>query len=164
VACGSLRLIHWVNSRLTLHSSFILHPSSLIPLLLLIFGPIWIIVTQFSTMDLSADRTAEDFARTALMAAPDNAILITSDDGQTFSLWYYRVVEGQRRDVTILDARLAGYEWYAPAMIDPDHAPNMPPFDPAATWRARLAAANLMRPVCEIDPGTQIMMCKRNAP
>lgn len=160
VACGSLRLIHWVSSRFFVHSSIrILHPSSLILLLLMIFGPIWIIVTQFNVMDLSADRTAEDFAHTALAAAPDNAILITSNDGQTSSLWYYRGVETQRQDIAIIDARLAGYEWYTPAVLDQGHAPNMPPFDPEATWRVRLAAANPTRPVCEIDPDTQEMTC-----
>ena len=175
IAAGSLHLIRWFSSHLNSHLSiFIPHPShrtattqwvqvSLILLLLLFSSPIWISVTQFNVMDLSADRTAEDFAHTALMAAPDNAILITSNDGQTSSLWYYRVVEGQRRDVTILDARLAGYEWYAPVMIDPDHAPQMPPFDPEATWRARLAAANPTRPLCEIDPDTQQMTCLSSA-
>ena len=154
VAGGSLRLIHWISGRLA---------SAGILLLLLILSPIWIVVTQFNAMDLSADRTAEDFARTALAAAPDNAILITSNDSQTFSLWYYHMVERQRRDITILDARLAGYDWYASAVIDLDHAPNMPPFDPATTWRVRLAAVNPTRPICEIDPGTQKITCLSNA-
>lgn len=155
IAYGSLEFIQTIT-----RSRFIPHPSSLI-LLLIIFVPGLSIATNYSAINLSTDRAAEDFARTILTPAPPDAILITRDDAHTFTLWYYRLVEGQRPDTTIVDARMAGYAWYDPMLIAQGHAPQLPDYDPQDTWLERLRAANPTRPICEIDTKTANMQCKR---
>jgi hypothetical protein len=128
IAYGSLEVIQAIT-----RLRFIPHPSSLI-LLLIIFVPGLTIATNYASMNLSADRAAEDFARTIFTQAPPDAILITRDDAHTFALWYYRLVEGQRPDTTIVDARMAGYAWYDPMLIAQGHAPQLPDYDPQDTW------------------------------
>jgi hypothetical protein len=155
IAYGSLEFIQMIT-----RLSFLLHPSSLI-LLLIILVPGLTIATNYASMNLSADRAAKDFARTVLTQAPLDAILITRDDAHTFTLWYYRLVESQRPDTTIIDARMAGYAWYDPMLIAQGQAPRLPDYDPQDTWLERLRAANPTRPICEIDAATANMQCKR---
>jgi len=51
------------------------------------------------------DTTLRELAVATLEAAPPGARLATSDDADTFSLWYAQVVLGVRPDVTIEDVR-----------------------------------------------------------
>ncbi|MCB9483942.1 MAG: DUF2723 domain-containing protein [Dehalococcoidia bacterium] len=51
------------------------------------------------------DTTLRDIAVARLEAAPDGALIETSDDADTFGLWYAQVVLGVRPDVTIVDVR-----------------------------------------------------------
>lgn len=122
--------------------------------LALVLVPGLIAATNFAAHDLSGDHRAGVFAREVWQAAPVGAILVTHDDAPTFTLWYYQLVEGQRRDTTIVDQRLAAYDWYAPmlrAQNAPDAAPVLPPIDPDDTWLDRLRAANVDRVVCDLQ-------------
>ncbi len=74
------------------------------------------LITHFAAQDLHADYSAEEFAQRVLTAAPADAIIITHLDAHTFTLWYYRLVENRRSDVTVIDARLAAYPWYDPML------------------------------------------------
>jgi len=47
-----------------------------------------------------------------LWSAPPRAVLVTWGDNDSFPLWYMQVVEGVRRDVTVVVAPLLGAEWY----------------------------------------------------
>lgn len=64
------------------------------------------------SMDISADQVAEDFAQSILTEVPHNAILITSGDEPTFSLWYFHYALGQRPDITIISRDLFPQSWY----------------------------------------------------
>jgi hypothetical protein len=59
-----------------------------------------------------AARVAGTFARALLWSAPPNAVLVTGGDNDSFPLWYAQVVEGVRRDVTVVVAPLLGAPWY----------------------------------------------------
>jgi len=126
---------------------------------LIALGPGVIVITQWASIDASRDRRAEAFAQALWVAAPPNAILVTASDAHTFTLWYYRLVEGRRPDVAVVDVRLAGYAWYVPMLVAQGNAPHLPPVDPEDTWLARLKAANPSRQVCRIDPLTQAVQC-----
>ncbi len=139
--------------------------SSLVTLVLIALIPGWSVLTNFAAQDLHADYAAEQFAQRVLTAAPANALLITHIDAHTFTLWYYRLVEKRRSDVTVIDARLAAYPWYDPmlraqdARRAQDNPLNNVEFDPETTWLDRLRAANPARLVCDLDPGTARLNC-----
>jgi hypothetical protein len=115
-------------------------------------------VLSYPSVDASRDRRAADFGQSILSAAPPDAILVTRSDAHTFTLWYYRLVEGLRPDVAVVDARLAGYEWYTQTVVDQGSL-QVSMFDSEERWLARLIADNPDRPVCGIDPRTQALTC-----
>ncbi len=85
-------------------------------------------------VSMSGNHEAVDFARTALDDAPPAAILISREDGTTFSLWYTQHVEGRRPDVRIIDNRVITAPWYRhrlpreyPGLVVPPDD-QMPPF------------------------------------
>ncbi len=147
IANGLWLVSDWVDR----HVHFIPHPASFILLSILFLGPILNVVTNYVHLNLRHDLAAETFARTVLAQAPAGAILITRDDAQTFTLWYYRFLEGQRPDVAIVDARMAGYPWYEPMLAAQGHALRLPEYDPTETWLERFRALNAGRSVCEIE-------------
>jgi hypothetical protein len=51
-------------------------------------------------------------ASALLWSTPPRAVLVTWGDNDSFPLWYLQVVEGVRRDVTVVVAPLLGAEWY----------------------------------------------------
>ncbi len=55
---------------------------------------------------------ARRVATALLWSAPPRAVLITWGDNDSFPLWYMQVVEGARRDVTVVVAPLLGAGWY----------------------------------------------------
>jgi hypothetical protein len=165
IAAGAQTLIHHAL-RITRHSSSRSIPVELVILLLIVLIPGLSIFNNFAAQDLHADYTAEHFAQTILTAAPADAIIITHRDAHIFTLWYYRLVEKQRADVSIIDARLAGYPWYDPmlhaqsAWRAQDASLIRVEFEPEATWLDRLRAANPTRPVCDVDATTAQLDCQ----
>ena len=117
------------------------------------------VITNYAALDLHADRTSETFAQQVWGQSPRDSIVITHTDAQTFTLWYYRLVEQQRPDVTVIDARLVAYEWSAPMLRAQDAKLNLVAYDPEAAWLDRLRAANPARPVCEIAVITSQVKC-----
>jgi hypothetical protein len=55
---------------------------------------------------------ARRVASALLWSVPPRAVLVTGGDNDSFPLWYMQVVEGGRRDVTVVVAPLLGAEWY----------------------------------------------------
>jgi hypothetical protein len=55
---------------------------------------------------------ARRVASALLWSVPPRAVLVTWGDNDSFPLWYMQVVEGGRRDVTVVVAPLLGAEWY----------------------------------------------------
>jgi hypothetical protein len=122
------------------------------------------LLAGWPTHDLSQDRVAAEFAEDTLAAAPPNALLVTHEDAYTFTLWYYRQVVAWRPDVSIVDARLAGYAWYEPMLSAQGAAPHLPDDVRRPGLAQRLASANPGRPVCEVfqpllDDNSLILQC-----
>jgi hypothetical protein len=86
-------------------------------------------VHHLPEVDASRDSTAEDYAQAILSQAPPNAILITSKDRDTFSIWYYHYALRQRPDLVVLVEPLLQFQWYLanmaytyPDLVVPDAA------------------------------------------
>jgi hypothetical protein len=84
---------------------------NLIPYALLLL-PLYSLVDNYKTLDLSLDRTAFDYGTEALSALPANTIILTDTDPHTFALWYFHYAEGVRPDVAVLNTTLLHYDWY----------------------------------------------------
>jgi len=63
-------------------------------------------------MNLSADRSAEQYARSILDSAPTKAIVFAEGDEATFSLWYAHFAYRVRPDVSVISSDLLIQPWY----------------------------------------------------
>jgi hypothetical protein len=81
------------------------------PLLIIVVVLIFRINATLPQVDLHHDQEAWRFARETLIPLPQNTILVTRNDAQTFSLWYAQTL-GVREDIIIIDERLLTYPWY----------------------------------------------------
>jgi hypothetical protein len=98
-------------SRFTLHvSRFTFHVSRFTLLFLCL--PLISLGQNFSSLDLSKDRTAYEYGVEAFEVLEPSAIVIADTDHHTFTLWYFSYVVGGRPDVVVLDRTLLGYSWY----------------------------------------------------
>ncbi len=96
--------------------------------------PLSNLVLNFSSMDLSQDTEALDYARQAFGVMPDNALIVSSDTGEhIFSLWYYRYVEHPDTHVLIVVPGLLAFPWYQQELErhNPDWVWSHPP---ASDW------------------------------
>lgn len=80
--------------------------------LLLLLLPLAQAVWGWGAMDQRGNDSAVRWARETLRAAPLGAVLVTSQDAATFTLWYVHDVLGERPDVLILDRDLWGHAPY----------------------------------------------------
>lgn len=128
--------------------------------LIALLGPGILLLSGWSSHDLSHDRSVAEFADQVLTTLPADAILITRADAHTFALWYHVQVLQQRRDVSIVDARLISYEWYEPMLIAQGAAPALPESRAGNEWLDQLAAANPLRPICDLQPEPRTMACQ----
>ena len=80
--------------------------------LLLLLLPLALAIWGWREVDLHGDDSAVRWARQTLRAAPPRALLVTSQDAATFTLWYVQDVLGERPDVLVLDRDLWAHEPY----------------------------------------------------
>jgi hypothetical protein len=101
------------------------------------------------TLDISTDNSAALFGKHTLSGLPKNALVVSEQDGTTFSLWYRQAL-GERPDVVVVDRRLLPYDWYQDQLIR-----RYPDLDLPAIRSGRLAA--LTRPVYLLEglPGRE---------
>jgi hypothetical protein len=160
IARGLVAVTFHVSERSLPVGRFTFHATPIALVLILLFGPVLNLIMHLPAMNLRDDRAAVEFAEAVLSAAPPQAVVITQHDGHTFALWYHRHVAGQRSDLAVVDARLAGYPWYAAMLSAQGSAVTLPEIDPSSTWIDRGAALNPDRAVCVIDPASAQMTCR----
>jgi hypothetical protein len=98
------------------------------------------------------DTRPADFAEEYLAEAPEDAILITSSDADTFPLWYYHFGLKWRPDVAVIVAPLTRFNWYQKTLqrtyTDLEFPPPSPQFEGDTNWWLNVLALNPHRPVC----------------
>lgn len=108
-------------------------------------GPLIALALHFHTMDVHWDTEAYHFGEAVLAAAPQRAVLLTTQDAHTFTLWYFQHVIEQRPDVVVVDRGLLMYDWYriglARASLD---------LAVLGDDAGGLSRANRARPICEV--------------
>lgn len=80
-----------------------------------LFGA-YLIGTQFTLFYHSHDRSGDwiswDYGNNMLETCEENAIIFTNGDNDTYPLWYLQVVEGIRRDVSVVNLSILNLPWY----------------------------------------------------
>lgn len=113
------------------------------------------------TVDASRDDRAVNFGRQVLETAPQDAIVYTLDDEDSFTLWYYHFALEERSDLVILHKRLFPEDWYRqtmratyPGLVIPEH--------PNRIWYLAVMAANPHRPHCETQlDRPEVLTCSK---
>jgi hypothetical protein len=70
------------------------------------------ILFYWPRISLKTDHDAMAFGKMVMMAAPADSIILTDDDRETFTLWYFRYVLKQRDDIIVMDKGLLAFDWY----------------------------------------------------
>lgn len=86
--------------------------------LILMFAWVVPFAGNFNSNNRSNDFTAHDFAMNVLKSIPQNGILITYGDNDTFPLWYMQMVEKYRKDVIIINENLSHSKWYKEQILE----------------------------------------------
>lgn len=75
-------------------------------------APVIMGAQEWNDHDRSKKTLAPDIAKDYLNSCPQNAVLFTFGDNDTYPLWYAQEVEGVRPDIRILNTSLLGIDWY----------------------------------------------------
>jgi len=70
--------------------------------------------------DRSDTYIARDYGVNLLRSCPENAVLITNGDNDTFPLWFAQNVEEVRQDVIVSNLSLMNTNWYVHQLLDRD--------------------------------------------
>jgi hypothetical protein len=98
-------------------------------------------------VDASQDRRAIAYATSVLASAPQQAIVVSDSDLDTFPLWYYHYALGQRPDLAVIVDPLLDFDWYRRNLraVYPD---LQIPETAESRWLDVIAAANPRRSRC----------------
>jgi hypothetical protein len=102
IAYGAGSVLVWAVKRRRPVSSLV-YPLVVVLVLAL---PGFQIAKNLRALDASRHYFAYDYAQNLLRTLPDKAVLFTSGDNDTFTLWYLQAVEKVRPDVTVLNMPL----------------------------------------------------------
>lgn len=103
VGLGLAAVLGWTRARWRWSALLV------VPLALALF---WNVPTTMGQVDASSDHAATDYATTIMTTAPQHALVVTSDDLDSFPLWYVHYALGQRPDLVIVVDSLLDFGWY----------------------------------------------------
>jgi len=86
-------------------------PAPALPWLLLAVLTVPALILGARTSSLRGEDSARQWATQLLHSARPGDELLTTDDEETFALWYVQRVEGVRPDVVVVDERLLQQPW-----------------------------------------------------
>lgn len=81
-----------------------------------LFVPVLMAAQGWEGHNRSGKTSALDWGKNYLTALPDNAVIVTRGDNDTFPLWYVQEVEGYRTDVRVCNFMLSSGYWYVHQM------------------------------------------------
>jgi hypothetical protein len=94
---------------------------------LLAVVPLSQLIRNWTAVDGSHRTFTEDYATNALNGLPQNAILFTVGDNDTWPLLYMQVAGHVRSDVRIVNLSLANTAWYVDEIVRSDRSFPLPP-------------------------------------
>jgi transmembrane protein TMEM260 (protein O-mannosyltransferase) len=80
--------------------------------LLLTFFPLYNLVVNFGTLNVSSDHSAYDYATKIFNDMPRQSVIIADGDEHLFSLQYYRNVVAPHSEVVVVSEELLQFSWY----------------------------------------------------
>jgi hypothetical protein len=89
--------------------------------LLILVVPGLMVFQNFDDHDRSGSYAARDFAKNILLSCPQNTILFTSGDNDTYPLLYCQEVEGIRTDVRIIIMPFLSANWFLDGLRQPKY-------------------------------------------
>ncbi|MCP4357236.1 MAG: DUF2723 domain-containing protein [Chloroflexi bacterium] len=107
--------------------------------------PLFLLLLNFQTQNLSDDHRLRPLATNLLSTAPTNALILSSDAATTFSLWYFHFAEGQRPDTILVDTHLFAFDWYRDQLQTEYPDLYLPQTDDLAVFERRNGS---IRPLC----------------
>jgi len=107
--------------------------------------PVCLLIFNFQAQDLRQAVMVRPSATALLTAAPPEALLISSDSGTTFALWYFHYVEAQRPDIVVVDSNLFAFDWHRRHLSEQFPALFVPTADDLPAF---YAANEAVRPLC----------------
>lgn len=116
---------------------------------------------HYAAVDASREREALTFAQSVLARVPQDGLLVTTQDEDTFVLWYYHYALGHRPDLILIHDGLLAYDWYRQAMLAYYPALELPP----TGWDCLACAVKELprltqRPYCQIvADGSHALLC-----
>ncbi len=81
-----------------------------------LFVPVLMAVQGWEGHNRSGKTSALDWGKNYLMNLPENSVIFTRGDNDTFPLWYVQEVEGFRTDVRVCNFMLSSGYWYVHQM------------------------------------------------
>jgi len=84
-----------------------------------LFIPYKMAAENWDDHDRSGRYTCRDFGYNYLVSCPQNAVIFTNGDNDTFPLWYNQEVEGVRTDVRVCNLSYLQTDWYIDQMRRP---------------------------------------------
>lgn len=110
-----------------------------------LFLPLTLLLLNFNELKVHSDKYERESIVQLLDEVPKNAVLETSGDPTTFSLWYFRYAEQQRPDILHVDNTLWPFSWYR-ANLQALHPTNE--FPEEADWQQARAWLGQQGPLC----------------
>jgi len=94
-----------------------------------------------------------DYAEYLMGHLPENTILLTSEDRDSFPVWYYHFGLQQRSDLVVIVLPLSQFRWYQETLTHTYPELNFPDLisqtsNKSAAWGERVPDLNPDRPVC----------------
>ncbi len=114
---------------------------------------IFSIPTSWQEVNAHSKGEAAEFAEQALAALPQDAIVLTTADPDSFPLWYYHYGLQQRSDIAVIVLPLTQFEWYQQSLIHTYPEVYFPePIESFSNktqgWGEKIPALNLQRTSC----------------
>ena len=116
VVYGVGALVRLLSTPITFRRRWVL----IVCLALIILLPVQAIMRNYRDIDSSNSRFAYDFAKNFLSGLPENSIIYTQSDIDTFVPWCLQIAENYRTDVTICNTSLMNTPWFFEQVLELD--------------------------------------------
>ena len=105
--------------------------------LIVLLAPGYLAYHNYAGADRSREYFAYDYATNILATLPENSIVVTSGDNDTFTLLYLQGAENMRRDVTVVNSSLLNTVWFTEELMETTTLPLFS-LKPEELWQLKV--------------------------